>query len=435
MTRRTPLILAAACGLALSTLGTAALAQTTKPAGTESDGMTNTVTGSGSDMESPATKPAMDADAKKLVDEMTSAYADLKSLQLAGTVKADFQAAGQNQTQETKFTGAYKSPAMFVHESPEQVKVVSNGKELYLYNVKENKYLKLDAPPAKVEIAQLPPPLPGLLQQQDISLLLALTKNPASFLQGDGVTPATGPAETIDGKSYPVLSMKGEGPSVKLALDPDTHLVRRMTVDLADSLKKQGVPDVKKAMVVMDYETSKPGADVADAMFTFNPPAGATEFKPQAQGQQAPDPAAELEGKPAPGFTLNTLDGKTVKLADLRGSVVVLDFWATWCMPCRVGLPVLDKLYQEDKAKGLKVFAVNLQEGKPRVQAFVDQMKLSIPVVMDPDAAAKEAYLAEAYPQTVVINKQGVITKVVVGVNLEEDQKAVDDAVKEALSK
>ena len=434
MPRRTPLILAAACGLALSTLGTAAFAQTTKPAGTESDGMTNTVTGSGSDMESPATKPAMDADAKKLVDEMTSAYADLKSLQLAGTVKADFQAAGQNQTQETKFTGAYKSPAMFVHESPEQVKVVSNGKELYLYNVKENKYLKLDAPPAKVEIAQLPPPLPGLLQQQDISLLMALTKNPASFLQGDGVTPATGPAETIDGKSYPVLAMKGEGPTVMLALDPETHLVRRMTVDLADSMKKQGVPDVKKAMVVMDYETSKPGADVADAMFTFNPPAGATEFKPQAQGEQAPDPAAELEGKPAPSFTLDTLDGKAVKLEDLKGSVVVLDFWATWCPPCREGLPHVDKAYQDMKGQGLKAFAVNVREDKPKVQGFVDQTKLGLPVLLDADGKVSEAYLANAIPETVIIGKDGKVAKVLVGTDPSNPDR-VAQAVKEVMGK
>ena len=99
----------------------------------------------------------------------------------------------------------------------------------------------------------------------------------------------------------------------------------------------------------------------------------------------AADSGSDLAGKPAPAFSLTGMNGKVVSSESLKGSVYVLDFWATWCPPCVASLPHLDGIYKDFKDKGVKFFAVNEQEDKPTIQKFVSDTKLGIPVLMDSD--------------------------------------------------
>jgi thiol-disulfide isomerase/thioredoxin len=112
---------------------------------------------------------------------------------------------------------------------------------------------------------------------------------------------------------------------------------------------------------------------------------------------------------------------------------VVLDMWATWCPPCRASLPHLDKLYQSVKDKGVNVFAVNLQEEQEDVEKFVKTTKLTVPVLLDKDGAVAQSYKASAIPQTVVIGKDGKVTKVFVGFGGEETAKEMKEAVEKAM--
>ncbi len=146
------------------------------------------------------------------------------------------------------------------------------------------------------------------------------------------------------------------------------------------------------------------------------------------------NPADALVGKDAPAFTLTGMDGKTVSLADLKGKVVVLDFWATWCPPCRASLPHLDKFYQEKKGDGVQVFAVNESEEKDKVTAFVEKTKLGVPILLDSEGKAGAEYKANAIPETVVVGKDGKVVKVFVGFDPnstpEELHKTVEAAMK-----
>jgi len=141
--------------------------------------------------------------------------------------------------------------------------------------------------------------------------------------------------------------------------------------------------------------------------------------------QRSPEHEA-LEGQPATDFTLETLAGsKPVKLSELKGRVVVLDFWATWCGPCRRWLPIVEQASRDYASKGLAVFAVNERETDSKVRAYLDQQKLDLPVLMDRSGTVGSIYRASSIPLTVVVGKDGFVLRVMVGLHEAEDLKDV----------
>ena len=137
---------------------------------------------------------------------------------------------------------------------------------------------------------------------------------------------------------------------------------------------------------------------------------------PDGEGGSAPDSAhSKMIGNAAPDFELKKLDGTLLKLSDLRGRVVVLDFWATWCGPCVASLPKITDLGLEYKGAEVDVIAVNIEQTSAEVRALLDRLKISPVVVLDSDGAVARAYHAEAIPQTVIIDRDGKVKQVIVG--------------------
>jgi peroxiredoxin len=133
-----------------------------------------------------------------------------------------------------------------------------------------------------------------------------------------------------------------------------------------------------------------------------------------ARGEQLPSPRA---GFLAPDFTLETLDGGSASLADYRGRVVILNFWASWCGPCRAEMPALQTLWEAQRERGLEVLAVNstVQDSVPAATEFLQEMNLNLPVLFDRDGAATRRYLVRALPTTFIVDRQGVIRSVMIG--------------------
>ena len=121
------------------------------------------------------------------------------------------------------------------------------------------------------------------------------------------------------------------------------------------------------------------------------------------------------EGKPAPEVTLNTMDGEDIRLPDLKGKVVVLDFWATWCKPCVMGLPLVTKVTDELADQGVVFYAVNQLETETQVKSFLEEKGMEFAVVLDKDGAAGKAFGVKGIPHSVIIDKKGVVRKVHVG--------------------
>jgi len=124
---------------------------------------------------------------------------------------------------------------------------------------------------------------------------------------------------------------------------------------------------------------------------------------------RAQDPRPEV-GHPAPDFTLPTLDGKMVPLSVFRGKKAVLIFWATWCAPCRLEMPTMEKAYQKYKAKGLEILAVSIDAGpKSAVKNFMGELRLTFPALLDPKMEVLHLYRLSAIPASFLIDKRGVI--------------------------
>jgi thiol-disulfide isomerase/thioredoxin len=115
------------------------------------------------------------------------------------------------------------------------------------------------------------------------------------------------------------------------------------------------------------------------------------------------------ESLPAPALSLNGLDGRPLHLGNLKGNVVFLNFWATWCVPCRQEMPAMERLYREYRGRGLLIVAVNFQESKEKVQGFLEELGLSFPTLLDPDGAAAHIFGVRGLPVSFLLSRDGRI--------------------------
>lgn len=126
-------------------------------------------------------------------------------------------------------------------------------------------------------------------------------------------------------------------------------------------------------------------------------------------------PSGPATGKAAPDFKLNLLGGQPLSLGSLKGKVVVVNFWATWCEPCKAEMPLFESAYQEYPDR-LVILAVNDSETEDVVSRFVSDLGISFPVVLDSQAKVSSQYFIRAYPTSIFLDTKGVIRAQHVGV-------------------
>jgi thiol-disulfide isomerase/thioredoxin len=135
----------------------------------------------------------------------------------------------------------------------------------------------------------------------------------------------------------------------------------------------------------------------------------------------------------APQLRLKDLDGRTVRLSDYRGKVVLINFWATWCPPCRVEMPDLIKLQRAHRKNGLQIIGITYPpEKKARVRRFASSLKVNYPIVLGTREIKARFSSEETLPLTVVINRDGKVSEIISGILLREE---FDEKIKPLLTK
>ena len=143
---------------------------------------------------------------------------------------------------------------------------------------------------------------------------------------------------------------------------------------------------------------------------------GSAYLSSRAEARGGNEPiAAPVTNSQAPDFHLQTLDGTPVELADFKGKAVLINFWATWCGPCRQEMPLIEK-YHQKYPDDLVVLAVNNDEPASDVQAYVNDMKLSFRVLLDPGEKVENIYRIHAFPTSIFVDSQGMIRYLHIGV-------------------
>ena len=373
--------------------------------------------------------PATDASARKAIERVAERYRTLKGYRLEGVASTTVSTKTEHNESGRTMRFLTRRPdhsASEVRESQYTTRVVANGDSLWTAIPELGQYIAQALPPLLAggdSLAirkQLDPAadyarlLDGISRVQTLSRDTVLTARGAVKCDRYALTRADADSAGAGITIHPRV----------LWVDPATRFV------LLDSLRvDQNHPQLGQVssisitrMVVADADPVV-GADA----FAFHPDDGARRVRRFMQ--RSPEHEA-LEGQPASDFILETLtDGKPVQLSSLKGRVVLLDFWATWCGPCRRWLPIVEKAHRDYAAKGLSVFAVNERETESKVRAYLGQQKLDLPVLMDRSGAVGSTYRASSIPLTVVVGRDGNVLRVMVGLHEAED---LEDVLREA---
>jgi thiol-disulfide isomerase/thioredoxin len=208
-------------------------------------------------------------------------------------------------------------------------------------------------------------------------------------------------------------------------IDRETHLVlRQRSLLRADSPQMGGKVEQEE---VITFTTARIDPKLPDSLWVFRAPEGVKlvdEFKAETQ-----DPAAAFTGKPAIDFTLKDLKGNTHTLKSLRGKTVLLDFWATWCGPCRITMPQVAKIHTAYKKRGVEVMSINVGENAKKAGDYMTKNGYAFTTLLDEDRAVSSKYKINGIPTLVVIDAGGNVSDYLVGAR---DEAALIAALKKA---
>ncbi|MBI5153720.1 redoxin domain-containing protein [Candidatus Poribacteria bacterium] len=333
-------------------------------------------------------------------------YRGLKSFTSSVTLRVvDGQGSAVPGTKEQVWDMAYQAPG-HLYIDTEQIRLTSDGSKTLFVMENEKGYALLDAPETFSRAAFVEENPVYSLVLRPVGLLTA-------FDAGAGdLAVATSKEVEWDGIKAVNIRFSPGGDPFEMILDPQSGRILASRFDIS---KGQGV------VFQLSYGDMEENAAVAPPKLSMTPPEGYQDITRQIANQMK-DPVKELAGKPAPDFTLKTIEGEEVTLSKLRGKVVVLDFWATWCGPCRKSIPKIQALAEELKDRDVVFLAMNTDHDDPegetanqKVKSFVQDNKLTLKQVMVGESDTSLDYIANSIPMTVIIGPDGEILNVFVG--------------------
>lgn len=354
----------------------------------------------------------------ELLRRAASNYRAAATFWIEGDIRADARAGAKQQSTTASFVVAVGQGNRLHDElnHPQAgVLRVSDGKQTWLYMTSTNQYARK----VGADVIDLEKPLAagGMLPVLVQHLRGLATDVESARLLPDDTVPFEGKdrrCAVVEVFYKPAVGTPEgtKGAHRTFWLDRDREIVLQQRTETTNK-SPDGTPVEQSE--TFRYSKVSLNQPIDASIFTFVPPTGAKQV--EQFGRAAPE---DLSGQPAGDFTLSDLQGKKHRLSDLRGKVVMLDFWATWCGPCRRQMPLVEKLGSEMKTKGLVTFAVNQGESSETARKFLEKNKYATTTLLDQSSEVGRRYKVSGIPTLVIIDREGKIAAHYVGVRNEE---------------
>ncbi len=349
-------------------------------------------------------------DADKLMKQATEATAKFHTLQYDADSTTELGDPGASMKIKSEGSWAVENPGKTRVETKAQgmvFEMVSDGNSTWLYASMNKQYTRIPAAMgAGGVMAGMGMKLPDVAHMPKTMKVLR-----EESLEIDGAKHDCWVVETrIGDMDIPIPQMPKMNAEMTDAvttawIDKKTFIDLQTTMSM--NVAAAGMPP-KAVRVQTTKKNIKIDQPIADSVFTFTPPPDAKEVKELSLFGGMMN-KADLAGKDAPAFELKGLDLKSYSLASLKGKPVLLDFWATWCAPCRASMPAVEKVYKQYHDQGLVVLAVNTGEDRETVEAFLKKTPFAYPAVLSGDSGIMSAYQVTVFPTFVLIGSDGKI--------------------------
>ena len=353
-------------------------------------------------------------EAEEILRKTAKVYESLKSYCDETTLVVNVAEGEREQRTESRYSLAVERPdklALVLESGDNGITLVSDGKKLYTYVPMLKQYTVEKAPGSIDELlkGRTKEPHVVMMAAGTVKILPLFGREGYKTVMSDVEEAEFAGEETFQGTKMRHLILRQKEADIDLWVEAENSLLRKIRIDMARAIAQQRelMPESAPMKFVIEetHRQIRVGNPIPPDTFVFTPPAGAQQTSSLTGRQESP-----FVGKKAPEFTLEGLEkGTSVRLADYRGKVVMLDFWASWCAPCRLEMPILQRVYDKYKAKGAVLIGVNVGEDRATARAFLEKDNYKFPAGLDPLGEVDKAYGAPGLPHLVIIDRQGVI--------------------------
>ena len=353
-------------------------------------------------------------EAEEILRKTAKAYETLQTYRDETTLVFSATARGKEQKTEIRYSLAVERPnklALVLESGDNGITLVSDGKKLYTYMPRLKQYTVEEAPGTLDELLKrnIGPPGMAITAAGVVRDLSLFGRDAYKTLMTDVEEVESVGDEALEGAKTHHVTLRQKESDIDLWVDASSYLLKKIRIDMAKAIAKQRdlMPESAPTKFVVEETHSqiRAGEAIPPDTFVFSPPEGAELTDTFTARQESP-----LVGQKATDFTLEGLEkGTSIRLADYAGKVVMLDFWASWCAPCRLEMPILQRVYDKYKAKGVVLIGANVGEDRATARAFLEKDNYRFPVGLDARGEVDRAYGAPGLPHLVIIDRQGVI--------------------------